>query len=326
MKKTRYGRKKRRADLIFVTVMLFLPIVQFLIMWIGVNFNSILLAFKQYDINFDYTYSLANFERVIDELQHNAGVQDSMNTSVIFWIFTSLLTLPVSLLISYYLYKRYKLHNVLKTAYFIPSIMAGIVTVTSFYILVDRGYPFLAEKLTGESKLGLLVNQETQFGTLIFYNVFYSLAQGFLYMSSAMSGVDEGLSEAAQIDGATPLQEFFHVILPCIYPILSVYFVSTIPSMFVNDYGLFAFFKTVGSSVISVMGSYFMVGLTTQGEAGYPYFAAFGLVLSVIAGILTFSIKAVVNRMDPFRDEDGSIAQAKRAKRERRKARREKRA
>ena len=326
MNKTKYGRKKRRADLIFVTVMLFLPVVQFLIMWVGVNFNSILLAFKEYDINFNYTFSLSQFERVIGELRTNLGVQDSMNMSVIFWTFTSLLTLPVSLLISYYLYKRYKFHSVLKTAYFIPSIMAGIVTVTSFYILVDRGYPFLAEKLTGEFKLGLLINQETQFGTLLFYNVFYSLAQGFLYMSSAMSSVDEGLSEAAQIDGATPLQEFFHVTLPCIYPILSVYFVSTIPAMFVNDYGLFAFFNTVGSSVISVMGSYFMVGLTTQGEAAYPYFAAFGLVLSVISCILTYSIKAVVNRMDPFRDLDGSIAQKKRAKKEARKARREKRA
>jgi len=318
MTKTKYGKKKRRADLIFVSIMLCFPIIHFLIMWVGVNFNSILLAFKQYDLNFDYTWSLGNFERVLGELQSNQGVIESMWNSVIFWICTSVLTLPVALLISYYFYKRYRFHGVLKTAFFIPSLMAGIVTVTVFYILVDRGYPLLMERLFGRQELGLLINQKTQFGTVLFYNIFYSLAQGFLYLSSAMSSVDESLSEAAQIDGATPLQEFFRVTLPCIYPTLSIYFIASIPTMFVSDFGLFGFFKTAGSSVFSVMGSYFMVGLTTLGEREYPYFSAFGLVLSVIACVITFSLRAVVNRMDPFADEDGSKRAAKRAKKERR--------
>ena len=314
MKKRNYGSKKRRADLIFVCIMLSLPIIQFCIMWIGVNFNSIILAFKQYDLNFDYHWTLANFSRVINELQSNQGIIESMWNSVIFWICTSVLTLPVALLISYYLYKRYRFHGTLKTAYFIPSLMAGIVTVTVFYILADRGYPMLMEKLFGKTELGLLVNSKTQFGTVLFYNIFYMLAQGFLYLSSAMSSVDDGLSEAAQIDGATPLQEFFHVTLPCIYPTLSVYFIGSIPAMFVNDFGLFGFFKTAGSSVFSVIGSYFMVGLTELGEREYPYFAAFGLILSFFACIITFSLKAIIDRMDPFRDEDGSKAREKHAK------------
>ena len=322
MKKTKYGQKKRRADLIFVCIMLIIPILQFCIMWIGVNFNSILLAFKQYDLNFDYTWSLNNFTRVINELKSNQGIIESMWNSVIFWVCTSVLTLPIALLISYYLYKRYRLHGVLKTAYFIPSLMAGIVTVTVFYILVDRGYPLIMEKLFGRSELGLLINGKTQFGTVLVYNIFYSLAQGFLYLSSAMSSVDEGLSEASQIDGATPLQEFFYVTLPCIYPTLSVYFISSIPAMFVNDFGLFGFFKTAGSSVFSVMGSYFMVGLTERGEREYPYFSAFGLILSVIACVITFSLRALINRMDPFADEDGSKAKARLEKKNRRREKR----
>ncbi len=318
MKKSKQRQKKRRADLRFVCIMLSIPILQFCLMWVGVNFNSILLAFKQYDINYDYTWTLNNFTRVINELKTNQGIIESMWNSVIFWISTSVLTLPVALLISYYLYKRYRFHGTLKTAFFIPSLMAGIVTVTVFYILVDRGYPMIMERLFGRSELGLLINSKTQFGTVLFYNIFYSLAQGFLYLSSAMSSVDDGLSEAAQIDGATPLQEFLHVTLPCIYPTLSVYFIASIPAMFVNDFGLFGFFKTAGSSVFSVMGSYFMVGLTEWGEREYPYFSAFGLILSVFACIITFSLKAIINRMDPFADQDGSKAKARREKKNKR--------
>ena len=322
MKKKHYGQKKRRADLFFVCVMLAFPIIQFCIMWIGVNFNSILLAFKKYDADYNYIWTLDQFDRVLGELQSNLGVISSMWNAVIFWVCTSVLTLPIALLISYYLYKRYKYHGVLKTAYFVPSLMAGIVTVTVFYILVDRGYPMVMEKLFGRQELGLLINGKTQFGTVLFYNVFYSMAQGFLYMSSAMSSVDEGLSEAAQIDGATPLQEFFYVTLPCIYPILSVYFIGSIPAMFVSDFGLFGFFKTAGASVFSVIGSYFMVGLTEWGAREYPYFAAFGLVLSVMACTITFSLKAIVNRMDPFADEDGSKRKARLEKKQRRREKR----
>lgn len=322
MNKAKRRKKKRRADLIFVCVMLAIPIFQFCVMYIGVNFNSILLAFKEYDARLNYTWSLTNFTRVLGELQSNQGIIESMWNSVIFWVCTSVLTLPIALLISYYLYKRYVLHGVLKTAFFIPSLMAGIVTVTVFYILVDRGYPMIMNKFFGKDVLGLLINSKTQFGTVLFYNIFYMMAQGFLYLSSAMSSVDEALSEAAQIDGATPMQEFIHITLPMIYPTLSVYFISSIPGMFVNDFGLFAFFKTAGSSVFSVIGSYFMVGLTTLGETSYPYFAAFGLVLSVIACVITFSIRAIVNKMDPFADEDGSKAQAKREKKARRKEKR----
>ena len=46
------------------------------------------------------------------------------------------------------------------------------------------------------------------------------------------------------------------------------------------------------------------------------------LVLSVIACVITFSIRAIVNKMDPFADEDGSKAQAKREKKARRKEKR----
>ena len=314
-------KKKRRADIRFVCVMLAFPVIQFCIMWIGVNFNSILLAFKAYDLNYDFTWTLGNFTRVFEDFIGNRVVIESMLYSVLFWFCTQVLTLPVALLISYYLYKRYRFHNALKTAYFIPSLVAAIVTVTTFYILVDRAYPALMQILFDKSELGLLVNPKTQVGTILFYNVFYSLAQGFLYLSSAMSGVDDGLSEAAQIDGATPLQEFFHVILPCIYPTLSVYFIASIPAMFVNDFGLYGFFKTTNSSIFNTMGSYFMLGLTTWGEREYPYFSAFGLVLSVFACIITFSLRALVNRMDPFADQDGSKTQAKLMKKQKRRSR-----
>ena len=40
--------EKRRRNLIFYCCMAFLPMLQYLIFYIGVNFNSILLSFQYY--------------------------------------------------------------------------------------------------------------------------------------------------------------------------------------------------------------------------------------------------------------------------------------
>lgn len=309
-------KSKKRADLFFYCVMMALPVLQFCLMWIGTNTNSIVLSFKEYGLDYSYTWTIANFLEVIERIISDAGVQKSLLTSLFFWFCATCLTIPVSLLISFYFYKRYKFSNVLKNIFFLPSVVAGVVSVTVFFYLADRGYPLLMKQLFDMEVTGLLANNQTQLGTLLFYNIFYSLSGGFLFFSSAMSGVDDSISEAAQVDGASTMQEFFHITLPMIYPTLSVWFISGIATIFVSDFSMYAFFKTAGSTQMTSMGYYFVVGLTSQPETRYPFYAAFGLVLTVFACLIVFPLRALSNRIDPMRDVDGAIAAKKRLKKE----------
>ena len=62
-KKKRVLRGKDK-DLIFYTLMMIFPVVQFAVMYIGVNFNSILLAFKKIDtISGSYEWTFSNITR-----------------------------------------------------------------------------------------------------------------------------------------------------------------------------------------------------------------------------------------------------------------------
>ena len=57
---------KERNRKIFYYVMFAFPILQFLIFYIGVNLNSILLAFKSYDYQSGYTFVwFDNFKQVV---------------------------------------------------------------------------------------------------------------------------------------------------------------------------------------------------------------------------------------------------------------------
>lgn len=306
-------KSKRRKDMIFYCCMMALPLFQFAVMWISVNINSILLSFKEYDVNMGYTWTLNNFAEVVRMFLSDELLQTSIGNSAKFYLITTVISLPTSLAISFYFYKKWFLSRVLKIMLFIPSVISAVVTVTCFYYLADRGWPMLVELLTGEvGTMGLLVNSETRLPTLLFYNIFYSLAGSFLFYSSAMSGIDNSIAEAAQIDGANMLQEFFNITLPMIYPTLTTFVVAGLAGSLIGDYGMYAFSKTSGGSAVPTMGYYFTYGIMADTTgARYPHYAALGLVLSALTCIIVFSARAIMNRFDPFRDTTRKEATAK---------------
>lgn len=297
---------QRRKDLVFYVCLMAIPVIQFCIMWIGVNINNILLAFKEYDAQMNYTWTLNNFKTVIENLRTDQEVQLSLRNSVLFHLLTTAISLPTSLFISFYFYKKWKWADQLKLILFVPAMISGVVTVTCFYYLADRGWPLLVELFTGRTdELGLLVNSETRLPVLIGYNVFYSLAGSFLFYSSAMSGIDNAISEAAQLDGANIFQEFTRITLPMIFPLLSTFIVGGLAGMMIGDHGMYAFSQT-GGNAVPTMGYYFTLYVTQDGaERRYPYFSALGLVLTVLTCIVVFSVRSLLRHYDPFEEDTG---------------------
>lgn len=304
-KKVASVQDKKRKSMIFYCCMMAFPLLQFCIMYIGVNFQSILLAFQKYNIDMSFTWTIENFTEVIHNFFHNNVLRNSFVNSIKFYFLTTGICLPTSLFISFYLYKKWKFAKQYKIMLFIPSMIAGIVTVTCFYYLADRGWPHLVKLFTGkEDTLGLLVNNETALPTLLFYNIFYGLAGNFLFLTSAMSNIDQSISEAAQIDGANIMQEFIRVTLPMIYPMLTTFVVGGFAGMLIGDYGMYAFSKTAAGSAADTMGRYFTEGVTGNGaEIRFPYYAALGLILTVLSSAIVFTVRGIMNRFNPFREE-----------------------
>lgn len=318
-KNGRMAKRKKRSELRFYCIMIAFPLLQFIIMWMGVNINSILLAFKEINVDYTYKWSLHQFTQVIKDLTTDTAVRDGLINSTIFWFCTNIITFPTSLGISYYLYRNYKCSKYIKTVLFLPSVISGTVTAIVIYQLFDRAYPYIVNALFGKQVMGLLANPETQLVALIGYQLVYSLSGNFIFLSSAMSGIDPSISEAARIDGASVIQEFFRVTLPMIWPTVSIFLITTTVSIFTGDYGMYAFYKVAGVTGINTMGYLFTRGLTEYGEMRWPYYAALGIVLTIMSCVIVFPLRAFVNSKNPLRDADGAIAEKKRVRKEMRK-------
>lgn len=297
---------KARANLLFYISMVSLPLLQFFVFWLLVKGNSILLSFKNYSDHIHYTIDLSNYKQVLHDLFKDAMIVDALKNSFEFYFITSIISIPLCLIISFYFYKKFAGYSIFQVILFLPTLIASIVTVTSFLYLADWGYPALMKTFFGQEVRGLISNASTRKATILFYNVYFGLAGNFLYYSGAMSTIDDSIVEAAKLDGAGYLREFWHITLPMIYPTFSTIFVTGIANILINDYGLYTMFGTMGYKNVQTIGFYLYdkVRASVNDNSGLAYASAFGMVLTVVAMIVTFSVRKIVNRFDPFREED----------------------
>ena len=114
-------KQSQKDALIFYVSIVILPLIHFAIFYIGVNFNSILLAFKRYDFNTgEYTFiGFSNFTKFINDIAAQGTLNSAVNNSLIFYAVSLLAGLPLTLIFSFYVYKKMFAHKFFRIILFL---------------------------------------------------------------------------------------------------------------------------------------------------------------------------------------------------------------
>lgn len=307
MKPNKKRKKMGRGKNIFYWSILAFPLLQFVIFYIGVNLNSFALAFQK----FDYTgngYSFIGFENlfqnfldVFKDFQETKYLQTAVWNSVLVFILGLVIGLSLGLLFSYYIYKKCALSKFYKTILFLPYIISSITLVIIYKYFVEQAVPEVVLKIFNIEMEGLLSNQNTEFGAILFFTIWTGFGVQTLIYSSSMSGISNEIVEAAKIDGITPLKEFLFIDIPIIAPTISVFVVSSVATLFVNQMNLFNFYGVGAPYGVYTIGYYIYRGVSVAGTtlSDYPYYAAFGLVMTMITIPITLIVRKVMNKLNP---------------------------
>ena len=119
---------------IFIIVMLFYPVAHFLLMWLGVNINSILLTFqtpvrgKLHWLPLDDLFF--NYETLFVSFQMETR-QSLFLASLAYFVVSCLVTLPISLFFSYFIFKKIRGSNFFKVIFFILISLLIILTIVT---------------------------------------------------------------------------------------------------------------------------------------------------------------------------------------------------
>ena len=295
--------KKQRGEHLFVYSVFAYPMLLFLIFYVFVNFNSILLAFEEIDSTGQPSFAGAeNFIRFFRDLADSANVlQTSVVNSLLLFGVGLLITLPLSIIFSFYLYKKFFLHLPIRIIVMIPSIASTFIISLLFKKFVEEALPGLMMKIGVENFPKLLANAKYSYPTVLFYMVWISFSGNLIILPNAMNAISDSVIESAELDGANLFEEFWHIVLPQIYPTLTTFLITSVAGIFTASGPLIEFYMYSAPPETWNFGYYITVQTMLNADELksyiiYPYLAATGIVVTLVSAPLTFLVKWILDK------------------------------
>ena len=298
-------RKNEIKKWLFYTAIISLPLLQFIIMYVIVNINTFLMAFRTYNnVTKEWSWAgLANFEDLFREMSRMDYFKYAFKNSIIGWLVNSFVGITLGVIFAYYIYKRSAGWQVFRIALFLPSVLSATVLITIFRYFADIYIPGIAKEAFDVSIKGLLMEPETKFTTIMIFNIFISFGTSVLMYTGAMTSISTAVFEAGKIDGVRSLEEFWYIVVPQIIPTVSIFILTSIAQMFVNQFHIYSFDWSAANPKIYTVGYYlYMKTQTAKGYTDYIQPATLGLVLTCIIAPFVLFIRWLLKKVDPMED------------------------
>lgn len=298
----------RKSKYIFVYLMVSLAVVNFIVFYVVVNFNSIMMAFREfkgYDENYNemFVYSFGNFARMFKEFSlPNSEIGIAVKNTLKYFATNVFLMIPVSYLVSYLLFKQIKGYKIFRVIFFLPAIISAVVYVTVFKNMIQTFGPLytVLDSLFGYELPPLLGDATTATPTIIAYTVWTGLGINMILYQGAMKRVPTEVLEACRIDGGNWAHELFHIITPMVWPTVSMTVILAFTGIF-NSTGPILLFSEAGmiAGANETTTIAFFIFQKTQSGGALEYPAAIGIFFTMISIPIVIVIRAICKRLDP---------------------------
>lgn len=298
---------QKKVNLIFYISFMAIPVLQFLIFYVGVNFKSLLFTFQNYDYDtasFVFV-GLENFKKVFGDLFTNYYGLMFKNTCLAVLV-DIIVSTPLALLFSNYIYKKAFGSRFFRTILFLPTMISAVVLTLIFRYYVERFIPGLINIINENADFPYLLSDDRyQLGTLIVYSVLISFGSATLLYSSAMSGISDSIVEAAQIDGANDFQEFIYIVFPMVYSTFSTFMIMVSASIMTNQLHIYTFFgqssriqsynQTLGYELYKRT----VFAVDNNQKSDFPILSTYGVVYSFVTIPLTLFVRWFLKKIGP---------------------------
>lgn len=294
-------KKGKKQKIIFYSLLMFFPMVQFLIMYVGVNLDLILMAFREYSFIDGYSWvGFANINTVIDDVINNGLVIVSIKNSLIYFGMQIPFNIVLSILFSFYIFKKYFGDKFFRVMLFMPTIISSVVMVLLFKYFAESAVPSIVNKIFNIKIDGLLANAKTSFGAIVFYNILCGFGSNILLYTGAMSAIPDSIIEGAQVDGVTNIKELIFIVFPMIYSTIVTLFIANIAVIFTNQLNVYTLFGYSAESRNYTLGYFLFKGTTEAVKSEYPYYSAMGVLLTVVMGPIVLIVRKILLNFDPL--------------------------
>ena len=290
------NKKKDIGAIIFIGLMLIVPILAYLFFYVYINFNSVLMAFQipLYDGLGGFEWGFDNFVKVYKQFTNtNENLLPYLLNTVIFFVTDTFVSLPLSLVICYFMYKKIAGYQIFRTIIYLPVIITTTIFATLFKGMIEAGGPIqmICGHLGIEPPNTFVNSEDYALKTVLFFVIYSGIGGRFVLFGGAMNSIDPSIIDAGRIDGAGPVRELVSIIVPCIWPTLSTMLLLCTTGIFTASGPSLLFDKgDYGTSTISYWIYEITSGSGSSGES-VELAAAIGLIFTVLGLPIVLVVK-----------------------------------
>ena len=282
-------------------ILMALPGVLILFFFDYMVMGGLVLAFKNFDYGLGIWNSpwsgLDNFRFLI--ASRSTFFTITRNTLMYYVIFTvtgMILEISLAIAMDQLVFKR--IGKVMQSIFVIPVFISftAVQFIVYAFLSTDMG---MINHLFGVSVRWYL---EAKYWPVILtiVKLWSGTGYGAVLFMSVLAGIDPGLYEAAQMDGAGKWQQIWHITLPLLKPMVTIMLLLSVGGVLHSDTGLFyQVTRNSGSlyDTTQVLDSYILNAVFHNADFGFTAAASF--FQSVVGTMLILLANMAVRRINP---------------------------
>lgn len=285
IEKNRFNLKK-----VFTTSLwwMYLPALVIVCFFIVYPFlNGIRISFTNWN-GFSQIYSYIGFDQY-KRMLFDPNTWLIVKNTLLYGVGSTILQNIIGLIYALLLNQSIRIKSIARTIIYLPVIISPLIMgyIWYFFFSYQGGALNDVLQVLGFDKINALGNPDVNTWLIVFVNTYQFVGIAMIIYLAGLQSISKDYYEAAQIDGATPFQQFKNITLPLLIPSVTI-------NMVLNIIGGLKLFDVIisltngGPGNASQSMSTFMYSLYfDKQDAGYA--ATQGVLMAVIILILSLA-------------------------------------
>ena len=307
---TGHGRTLRRGGFLQdlrsnrMYLLLLLPAVLYVLIFCYIPMGGVVIAFKNYNYSSGILGSawvgMKNFRFLAISNKLWTLTRNTLAYNFVFITVGMFMEVSFAIIINEMRCKWFK--KTFQSFMFLPFFISWVVATAVIQTLLDYDSGLITRLV--ESMGGNMVNIYTTASPwpylLVFFRMWKGVGYGSIIYLSAISGIDQEMYEAAEIDGANSWQKVFRITVPNLVPTMVIMFLLAVGQIFRGDFGMF--YQMVGNNGVlletaDILDLYVYRAMSSGTNLGMS--AAAGLYQSVLCFATIMLVNFIVKKIQP---------------------------
>ena len=303
-----FYQKPKFKEGIFLVSLLIIPLINFLVFWVYVNIDTIMMTFQRYNILTGQVewYGIERYKSMFESyiLGKNGHIAEQ---NVFFNSFNAIginiIIFPIAITAAYAFYKKIQHEKYFRVCFYLPSLISVVVLATMYRNMFHAEFgliKLLCEKLFNYTPQWLGNESEVMWKLIYIFCIWCGLGSNVIMMSGAMLRIPADIGEYSQLEGVGFWREMVQIVVPLVMPTIGVFIINIFisvfsfymhPMMIAQVTGVDHKFYTVGWLIFDST----VVGSETSAMQG----ATLGMLMTLFMLPIIIGVRIVVKKCTP---------------------------